>query len=111
MLVEAVMNHGRRQYASFGAARSFLGYMFHQNIIDVDREVVTMLLNRRNRDHDDGFVACPLASLRPGQCAVEMLHLELVRPLMMNSGIIGPGLLECQEMQYRLLENPAALIG
>jgi hypothetical protein len=40
-----------------------------------------------------------------------MLHLELVHPLMMNSGIIGPDLLECQEMQYRLLENPAALIG
>jgi hypothetical protein len=30
---------------------------------------------------------------------------------MMNSGIIGPDLLECQEIQYQLLENPAALIG
>ena len=29
----------------------------------------------------------------------------------MDSGIIGPDLLECQEMQYRLLGNPAALIG
>ena len=56
---------GAVKYASFGAARGFLGDVFHQNIVDVDGKVIAVLLNRRDGDYDDGLVARPLASLRP----------------------------------------------
>src|SRR5579871_2879535 len=73
VFVETVMDHGRGQNLTAGAARGLLCDVLDQNVVDVDRQVIAMLLNGSDGNHNHGALPGPLASFRPGKCAVQML--------------------------------------
>src|SRR5579885_3682922 len=103
VLVEAVVNHGRRQDQSLRAARGLFGYVLHQHVVHIDRQVVSVLLDGRHRNDNHRALLRAFPDLGPGQSSIQVFGHENVVSIIPGERSIA----HCVDtIGYATKENP-----
>ena len=77
--LEAVGNERHQQDVAVGPLRRLLGDRADQEVVDVERHVVAVILDGPDRQHDDRLFGDPLFQFRPSVVVVEVGLLFLIR--------------------------------